>query len=53
VSDDIAWECDDFVVIGSGAIIGETSLYHRERSFLSHGLEKSLYHVCPLSQCVG
>jgi hypothetical protein len=44
ISSDIVWSCDDFAVIGSGTLLAESSLYHREQTFL-YDLNTTLYNV--------
>jgi hypothetical protein len=34
ISGDSVWSCDDFAVIGAGTQVAESSLYHREQSFM-------------------
>jgi len=44
VSGDSVWSCDSFAVIGSGTLIAEASLFHRQQSFMN-GRDRTLYCV--------
>jgi len=41
VSGDTVWSCDSFAVIGSGTLIAEASLFHRQQSFMN-GKDRTL-----------
>lgn len=44
LSGDEVWVCDYFGAIGSGAEIGESSLFYREHTS-AHSLDRTIYHV--------